>query len=115
MMITSDSYTFVEKKGDEDWHVKIKDGEFKGIVYKYGRIEVAEDHDEETARLKFQFHIEKIPTELEMTVEELNEDFTFLNTIGDILTHIIEDAMDSGKYKIGNDDKPTDSKPTVHE
>ena len=114
-MITSDSYTFVEKKGDEDWHVKIKDGEFKGIVYKYGRIEVAEDHDEETARLKFQFHIEKIPTELEMTVEELNEDFTFLNTIGDILTHIIEDAMDSGKYKIGNDDKPTDSEPTVHE
>ena len=114
MMITSDSYTFVEKKGDEDWHVKIKDGEFKGIVYKYGRIEVAEDHDEETARLKFQFHIEKIPTELEMTVEELNEDFTFLNTIGDILTHIIEDAMDSGKYKIGNDDKSTDSESTVH-
>ena len=114
-MITSDSYTFVEKKGDEDWHVKIKDGEFKGIVYKYGRIEVAEDHDDETARLKFQFHVETIPSELEMTVEELNEDVTFLNTLGDILTHIIEDAMDSGKYKIGNDDKPTDSEPTVHE
>ena len=114
MMITSDSYTFVEKKGDEDWYVKIKDGEFKGLVYKYGRIEVAEDHGEDTARLKFQFHIETIPSDLEITKEELNEDFTFLNTIGDILTHIIEDAMDSGKYKIGKDDKPTDSESTVH-
>ena len=115
MMITSDSYTFVEKSGSEDWHVKIKQGDYKDIVYRYGRIEVAEDHDEETARLKFQFNIEKIPTELEMTSEELHEDVDFLNTLGNILTHIIEDAMDSGKYKIGNDDKPTDSESTVHE
>jgi hypothetical protein len=115
MMITSDSYTFVEKKTSEDWFVKIKEGDFKGIIYRYGRIEVAELEDEESAKLKFQFHVDEIPSELEMTAEELQEDSEFLNTLGDILTHIIEDAMDTGKYKIGNDDKPTDSEPTVHE
>jgi DNA-directed RNA polymerase specialized sigma subunit len=114
MMITSNSYTFVEKKSSEDWHVKIKEGEFKGIVYRYGRIEVAEDKSEDTARLKFNFAIEEIPKELEMSKEELQEDLSFLNTLGNILTHIIEDAMDSGKYKIGNDDKSTDSESTVH-
>lgn len=114
-MITSDSYTFVEKPGSDDWHVKIKDGDYKDIIYRYGRIEVAEDEVEETARLKFNFAIDKIPSELGMTADELNEDVEFLNTLGNILTHIIEDAMDSGKYKIGKDDKSTDSESTVHE
>jgi hypothetical protein len=114
-MITSDKYTFVEKKGDEDWHVKIKDGDYKDIIYKYGRIEVEEIEEEGSARLKFQFMIDKIPSELSMTTEDLQEDTTFLTLLGDILSHIIEDAMDSGKYKIGNDDKSTDSESTVHE
>lgn len=112
MKITHDSYTFVEHKGDEDWYVKIKEGDYKDIIYKYGRIEVKEEGD--TAKLKFQFHISKIPDELLMTKEELQEDATFMNMLGDILTHVIEDAMDSGKYKLGQNDKPTDSEPTVH-
>ena len=40
MKISKDSYTFVEHKGDEDWFVKIKEGDYKDIIYKYGRIEV---------------------------------------------------------------------------
>jgi hypothetical protein len=50
-----------------------------------------------------------------MTEEELQEDLTFLNLLGDVLTHIIEDAMETGKYKLGQNDKPTDSESTVHE
>jgi hypothetical protein len=59
--------------------------------------------------------VAKIPQELEMTEEELQEDLTFLNLLGDVLTHIIEDAMETGKYKLGQNDKPTDSESTVHE
>lgn len=112
-MITSNSYTFVEHKGEEDWYVKIKEGDFKDIVYKYGRIEVTEEGEE--ARLKFQFKIAKLPPDFDMTEEELQEDLEFLNLLGDILTHVIEDAMETGKYKLGNDDKSTDSESTVHE
>jgi hypothetical protein len=50
-----------------------------------------------------------------MTEEDFNEDATFMNILGDILIHILEDAMETGKYKLGNDDKPTDSESTVHE
>ncbi len=115
-MITKESYTFVEHKGDEDWYVKIKsDGPYKGIIYKYGRIQVQEDEENLDAKLNFQFDISKIPDELHIDKEELKEDMTFLNMLGDILVHIIEDAMDSGKYKLGKNDKPTDSESTVHE
>jgi hypothetical protein len=114
-MITHDSYTFVEHKGEEDWYVKLKNGDYKDVIYKYGRIEVEEDDIEESAKLKFQFKVAKIPQELEMTEEELQEDLTFLNLLGDVLTHIIEDAMETGKYKLGQNDKPTDSESTVHE
>lgn len=115
-MITNESYTFVEHKGDEDWYVKIKaDGPYKGITYKYGRIEVQEDEDNLDAKLKFQFNIAKIPDELHIDETELHEDVTFLNMLGDILVHIIEDAMTSGKYKLGKNDKSTDSESTVHE
>jgi hypothetical protein len=114
-MVTIDTYTFIEKKDDPNWYVKIKEGEYKDIIYKYGKIGLVEDKAEDTARLQFQFHVEKIPENLAMTEEELNEDVEFLNILGAILTHIIEDAMDSGKYKLGNDDKSTDSESTVHE
>ena len=114
-MVTSDSYTFVEKRDDSDWYVKIKEGDYKDIIYKYGKINITEEQLEDTAKLHFQFNIEKIPENLGMTAEELNEDVEFLNVLGAILTHIIEDSFDSGQYKIGNDDKSTDSESTVHE
>jgi hypothetical protein len=113
MKITLDSYTFVEHKGEELWYVKIKEGDYKDVIYKYGRIEVLEVGDH--AKLKFEFKVEKWPDELDMTEEDFNEDATFMNILGDILIHILEDAMETGKYKLGNDDKPTDSESTVHE
>lgn len=115
-MITKESYVFVEHKGEEDWYVKIKDeGPYKGIIYKYGRIEVKEDELQEQAHLTFQFDVTKIPEELHIDKEELQHDVTFMNMLGDILTNIIEDAMESGKYKLGKNDKPTDTESTVHE
>lgn len=113
MKITHNSYTFVEHKGEEAWFIKIKEGDYKDVIYKYGTIEVLEVDDH--AKLKFQFKVEKYPDELGMTEEDFNQDTTFMNMLGDILTHILEDAMETGKYKLGNDDKPTDSKSTVHE
>jgi len=117
MKITSNSYSFVESAtSDKDWHLKIKEGDYKDIVYKYGTIEVIEPVDDEgSATLKFQFKIEKLPKDCYFTEEDLHNDEAFMNLLGDILTHVIEDAMDSGKYKLGNDDKPTDSESTVYE
>ena len=50
-----------------------------------------------------------------MTEEDLNGDEDFMNFLGKILVHIIEDAIERDKFKLGNNDKPTDSEPTLHE
>lgn len=115
MKINRDTYTFVEHKGEEDvWYVKIKEGDYKDIVYKYGHIEVLEEPTGD-ARLKFQFHVSKLPENFDMDENDLNNDVTFCTLLGDILVNILEDAMESGKYKLGNDDKPTDSESTMYE
>ena len=116
MKITHDSYSFVENASSQDeWHVKIKEGDYKGIVYKYGVIEIIEpEHEADEARLKYQFKVVHLPQSLDFTEEDLNQDVEFLNLLGDILLHIVEDAMENNKYKLGNNDKPTDSESTVH-
>lgn len=116
MKITENSYAFVENAHHQDeWHVKIKEGDYTGVIYKYGRLNFSEENEDGSANLQFDYYIEKVPEELGMTKEDLGEDTTFLNTLGDILVHIIEDAIEHEKFKLGNDDKPTDSESTVHE
>lgn len=115
MKISKDSYTFIEHKGEDDvWYIKIKEGAYKDIVYKYGHIEVVELPTGE-ANLKFHFKASKIPDDLGLDEMDLNNDVEFCNLLGDILVNILEDAMETGKYKLGNNDKPTDSESTVHE
>ena len=109
--VTNDTYSFVESAtSGEEWHVKINDGDYKGIVYRYGKIQIHEIDEE--AKLKFQFKIIDLPEHL--SEEELNSDDVFMTQLGDILTHIIEDSLDTGHFKLGKDDKPTDSKSIMH-
>ena len=106
MKQTSDSYSFVENDfSDDSWHVKINEGDYKDVVYKYGKIQVIEKGEEAT--LSFQFKVVDLPEHL--NEEELNSDVEFMNNLGDILSHIIEDSLETGKFKLGNNDKPTDS------
>jgi hypothetical protein len=111
MKVTSKTYSFVESAtSGEEWHVKINEGDYKGIVYKYGKIQINELSDE--ANLKFQFKIVDLPEHLDE--DELNSDVDFMTQLGDILTHIIEDSLDTGHFKLGQNDKSTDSESTMH-
>lgn len=111
MKISSSSYAFVENDfSDDSWHVKINEGTYKDIVYKYGKIQIKEGGDEAT--LGFQYSIVDLPEHFD--VEDLNCNVDFMDTLGDILSHIIEDSLETGKFKLGNDDKPADSESTMH-
>lgn len=112
MMITSKSYSFVENDfTDDSWHVKINEGTYKDIVYKYGKIQIKEGGEEAT--LGFQYKIVETPEHF--LDEDLDCSVDFMDTLGDILSHIITDSLDTGKFKLGNDDKPTDSESTMYE
>lgn len=113
-MITKNDYTFVQRKeADDFWHVQLKSGDYSGIVYRYGRIEVQETSDD-NATLKFNYIVESIPDDLGMDQDDLKHDATFMNHLGDVLTHILEDAMESGQYKLGENDQSTDTESTMH-
>jgi hypothetical protein len=106
MKITSNSYTFVENANSgSEWHVKINEGDYKDTVYKYGKIQIKEL--EEEAKLNFQFKVIDLPEHLDE--DELNNDVVFLTQLGDILTHIIEDSFESGKFTLGDNDQSTNS------
>jgi hypothetical protein len=115
MKVTSDTYSFVDNDLaiDDAWHIKIKEGLFRDIVYKYGKIQIKENDISGEATLSFQYKIIDLPSHL--VEDDLNGSTDFMTLIGDILTHIIEDSFETGKFKLGKNDQPTNSESTLHE
>jgi hypothetical protein len=46
---------------DKAWAIDIRKGEFKGIVYAYGRVQIIEDEQKQNATMKFEVDILNIP------------------------------------------------------
>lgn len=99
--ITGDDYTFADNGFNEMWAVQLKT-KWEGVVYCYGKV-TAQVQDEETgmANLSFQYQILDPGEYIKETLES-DEDFN--NYIGDVLSHIIQDAFDNDKYRIGDGD-----------
>ena len=104
--VTTNDYKFVERAEDDFYTVERTTGEWAGTKYQYGKvsakIEEINDDEDGIARLNFMW------TLIEGD-EDLTENPSFQDYIGKVLQNILEDAFDSGNYKIGNDD---DSKRT---
>jgi hypothetical protein len=103
--ITLDDYTFADNGFNDLWAVKLKT-KYEGVVYCYGKVtaQVA-DIDKETgdamANLKFQYQILD-PGDHDQEALEADKDFN--DYIGDVLNHILQDAFENDKYRIGDDD-----------
>lgn len=101
--ITDKSYTLVESADLEGspvatYSVKIKDKKYKDVTVTYGKISLTVRDDKETAKLSFKYQIDD-PADFDR--QKLESDQNFNNYIGDILSHIIQTAFDSGNYKVG--------------
>jgi hypothetical protein len=112
--ITKRSYTFVERPLSEFYSVRIKEGIFAGNIITYGKVSIKETEGEKVV-LQFTYRIEEaVPP---YTVKELEDSSDFKTLLGDILTHILADFVESGEYRIGsakkskNVNKPTDDDP----
>ena len=101
--ITEKDYAFVEKTTSELYSVKLKSGEWSGVIITYGKVSLKVNEDKETATLSFQFDIDEAPAPHNIEILEESNDFN--NHLGDILSHIIQNAFDTGKYKLGSNDK----------
>lgn len=101
-MITSDDYTFMENPMSENWAIHIKTGQWEGVQYAYGKIGLRENPSKTGATLQFNYTILDAG-EFEENVLKYSPDFN--NHVGDILSHILTDAMENDKFRLGNNER----------
>ena len=85
-------YAFAQRQGDDFSCIKIMDGQFEGIIYKYNNVKLSETENADgQLPLKFTYDIMANPN---------NEDIKstdFRNYIGDILVEVMEEQLKNGK------------------
>ena len=95
-----DKYTFVSKVDDKWASVCIRGGKFDGVIYKYGKVSIPEEENED-GTLPFQFEYDIIDN-VGISREEFNEDFFRL--IGDILVDIIDEQIKEDNFEYTSND-----------
>lgn len=97
-------YTFVERKGVEEWVVRILDERYKDTLFTFGRVQLFESGDEEEATLSFEYQI----VDSVVDPQELREDEEFTTLLGNILEDTIEQSVKYHQTR-GTDDRHTDT------
>ena len=96
-------YTFVSQKGDQWANVCIREGKFKDVIYKYGKVSVNPEKENDDGSLPFRFEYTIIDNAL-LQREEFGEEFFIL--IGDILVDIIDDQLKEQTLELVNNKYP---------
>lgn len=98
-------YNFVERADSDFYSIRLLTGGWAGVIYTYGRVSIQEDIAKGCAVLSFDYRIEDTEGTTH-TVECLQSDIRFKNTIGDILVNILSNS----DIQIGKDGiKSTDN------
>ena len=85
-------YVFVQKEGDDFTCIKLLEGKYKGIIYKYGKVGFAkEEKPDGTLPMKFDYDIIFNPHE-ETSIDKQD----FIDYIGDILIELLEKQIENG-------------------
>ena len=95
-----DKYTFVSKVDDKWASLCIRGGEFDGVIYKYGKVSVSEEENED-GTLSFQFQYDIIDN-VGISREDFDEEFFTL--IGDILVDIIDEQIEEDNFEHTSND-----------
>ena len=91
----SKRYAFAQRQGDDFSCIKIMDGQYEGIIYKYNNVKFSQTENEEgQIPLKFTYDIMANPNE-----EDIKSD-DFRNYIGDIGVECVEEQLKNGKLFI---------------
>ncbi len=84
-------YAFVQREGDDFTCIKLLEGKYKGIIYKYGKVGFAkEERPDGTLPMKFDYDIIFNPHETDLDKQE------FIDYIGDILIEQLDKQIKNG-------------------
>jgi len=88
-------YAFAQRNGDDFSCVKLLEGEYEGIIYKYNNIKFSETENADgEIPLKFTYDIMLNPNKKDI------ESVEFRNYIGDILIECVEEQLQNGTLKL---------------
>ena len=91
----SKRYAFAQKEGDDFSCIKLLDGQYEGIIYKYDKVAFEKAPlDGSDIPLRFTYDIMANPNKEEIESED------FRNYIGDILVEIVNQQLEEGKITI---------------
>jgi len=76
---------------------KILTGKYSGTIITFGEVAVTENMDGSDAKLQFQYQIEETP----LDANEIQNTPELNNHLGDILSHILQRAIEDDNFKIG--------------
>ena len=84
-------YVFVQKEGEDFTCIKIVEGKFENVIYKYGKVGFAKDENPDgTLPMKFDYDILSNPNKADIDSKE------FIDYIGDILMEQLEKQIKDG-------------------
>ena len=90
---SSRKYAFVQREGDDFTCIKLLEGKYKGVIYKYGNVGFAKDENSDgTLPMKFDYDIVFNPHE-ETSIDKQE----FIDYIGDILVELLDKQIQGGQ------------------
>ena len=88
-------YAFAQRQGDDFSCIKIMDGQYEGIIYKYNKVAFEPKPVESgDIPLRFTYDIMTNPNKEDVESED------FRNYIGDILVEVVQEQLEAGKLEI---------------
>ena len=100
MAKTKRDYVFAQREQDDFSCLKITEGEYKDVIYEYGKVQFAsEENAVGQMPLRFNYEVMKNPNNVDTENEK------FRNKIGDILVEVMEEQIKDGKLSIINQTK----------
>ena len=91
----SKRYAFAQRQGDDFSCIKIMDGQYEGIIYKYNNVKFSSTENENgEIPLKFTYDVMTNPNNEDVKSND------FRNYIGDILVECVEEQLEKGQLQI---------------
>ena len=98
-MLFGTLYRVVENPHESDAGIEILEGDYKGLVYQYGKVQF----EEGKPNINFQRTIRRLPKSGE-EIDNLLNNMELNKLMGDILIEIMQEQIEKEKEK---DDKPS--------
>jgi len=88
-------YAFAQKEGEDHTCIKLTEGQYEGIIYKYGKVGIppkVKEDAEGKLPLTFDYTVVKNPKDLDILDNQ-----EFINYIGDILVELLDEQLKNGQ------------------